>query len=179
MGFKAGCVPVGTAGGDIVRSLATAALALAFVAAGLSIAWADAPPDAPDCLDAEVSARLVRQTPTPIPDCGADCIVMSWPWILDLDVEAVMRGSAPTGRLRVLSVQHTFYRVDLGDRPWLLRRNARQGFNLLRVDPHARPKLCGKGSPAAAPYIDADRETLRKMEAEGRVASRGGAASRA
>jgi hypothetical protein len=141
-------------GGGMVRSLAVAALALA--AAGSSVARAEGLPDAPDCFDAEVSARLVRQTPTPIPDCGADCIVMSWPWILDLDVEAVVRDSAPTGRLRVLSVQHTFYRADLGDRRWLLRRNARQGFNLLRVDPDARPKLCGKGSPAAAPYIDAD-----------------------
>lgn len=172
MGFRAGCVPLGTTRDGALRGViaALAAGALALAALGCSIAWADEP----ECFDAEVSGRIVRQTPTPIPDCGADCIVMSWPWILELDVDQVVRGAAPTGRLMVLSVQHTYYRKDLGGRLWLLRRNSRNGFNLLRVDPEARLKFCGRGTPAATPYFDTDRESLRRMEAEGqRVWGRG------
>lgn len=161
---------MGMKGHNIVRRLSAAAFVLA--AGGFSIARAGEPVDAPACFDAEVSAHIIRQTP--IPDCGVDCIVMSWPWILQLDVEEVVRGSAPTGRLMVLAVQHTYLRTDMGGRLLLLRRNSRKGFNLLRVGPEDSPKFCGRGMAPATPYIDADRDSLNKMEQEGlRTCGRG------
>jgi hypothetical protein len=41
---------------------------------------------APDCFDVLVLARPISQTPAAIPECD-DCFIMSWPWILELDVE--------------------------------------------------------------------------------------------
>ena len=170
MGFEAGCVPVGTEKHSGWRALAATAVALA-LATGRSIAWAEEPDDAPPCFDAEVFGNMLRQTPTPIPDCGSDCLVMAWPWVVELDVDQVVRGAAPTGRLLVLSIQHTDYRSNVGGRLWLLRRNSDHGFNLLRTSPEAGLKFCGPGAPAAKPYIGlADHQTLRQLEAESRKA---------
>lgn len=139
--------------------------ALVLASSACAASWAGEADAAPRCFDAEVSGRLVQQTPLPIPACG-DCIVFAWPWILDLDVEEIVRGSAPRGRLKVLSIQHTYMRGD----QWLLRRNSQGGFNVLSRDGEVEPRLCGKGQPAAKPYIGADRKGLRDLEAAGRRA---------
>ncbi|WP_304217919.1 hypothetical protein, partial [Phenylobacterium aquaticum] len=55
----------------------------------------------PECFDVEVSARITRQTPTIAGDCGPDCIIMSWPWIVDLDVGRVYAGNLMRGPLTV------------------------------------------------------------------------------
>ena len=121
----------------------------------------------PVCFDAQVLARIIKQTPTAFPDCGKDCIVMSWPWIDEFDVERVIRGSAPTGRLQVLVVQHTRYRDDLGSRRWWLRRNDLGGFNLLRLSEDERPNQCSKTAPPARAHIHpSSGRTLDDLEKE-------------
>jgi len=106
-----------------------------------------------DCIDALVSAKIVRQIPSPFPDCGDDCIIMSWPWFVDMKIKRVLRGRAPTGKVTVLAVLHTSYRKDLPSREWALRRNDLGGFNLIRTS-DARPlPLCPENAPPASPYI--------------------------
>ena len=122
--------------------------------------------EAPECFDAQVSAEAVRQTPMIAGDCGMDCIVVSWPWAIDLDVARVLRGSAPTGRLTVLAVQHTYRRQ--GRAQWWLRRNDLGAFNILAVSAEDALPLCGKGEPPAAAYIHPPQgKTLQDLVTEG------------
>jgi hypothetical protein len=131
-----------------------------------AVACADAMA-APDCFDLRVSARLVRQTPTAIPDCGEDCIIMSWPWILTLDVERVLEGRAPSDTLTVLNVQHTYLRKGRLNRFWL-RRNTLGGFNALRLGESGKPERCARGAAPARPFISpAEGQTLEDLEREG------------
>src|SRR5688572_12948623 len=154
------------------------------VAIALPLLWAaiahGAPaPAEPDCFDAEVSARILRQTPTVFPDCGTDCIVARWPWFLDLDVRRVHSGPAGTGRLTVQSVQHTDYRSDLGARLWLLRRNTLGGFNLVALAEGRRPRRCSAGTPPATPFIQPGAgRTLEEIRREGEAENRGGSPRR-
>lgn len=121
-----------------------------------------------ECYNAEVSARIVSQTPTVFPDCGDDCIVISWPWILDLDVLRVHSGDASRGRLTVLAVLHTDYRRDLGSRRWKLRRNDLGGFNLLRGAENLTARCADDQVPATAYIKPADGQTLEDLRREGR-----------
>ena len=121
----------------------------------------------PSCFDVLISARIIRQTPTNVPDCD-DCIVMSWPWIVDLDVEHMMSGRVPSGALTVLTLQHTYFRTDLGARRWWLRRNQLGGFNVLRHDEGVRPPRCPADASAARPYVrPAEGRTLEDLRREG------------
>lgn len=121
-----------------------------------------------ECYDVEVSARIVSQIPTVFPDCDDDCIIISWPWIVDLDVNRVHSGEARLGRLTVLAVLHTYYRRDLGSRRWKLRRNDLGGFNLLRgAEPFTA--RCADDQPPATAYIKPpDGQTLEDFRREGR-----------
>ena len=143
-------------------------LTILAAAAPFAVAAASEAEAEPDCFDAAVSASIVRQVPTLHPDCGKDCIIMSWPWFVELDVERVEEGEAPTGRLTVLTVQHTYYVRDLGVRHWWLRRNAHGGFNMLRLGARPRPSRCAKGTPPARPFIrPGPGRTLRELMREG------------
>lgn len=120
-----------------------------------------------ECYDAEVSARIVSQTPTVIPDCD-DCIIMRWPWIVDLDVRRVHSGEVRRGRLTVLTVQHTDFRPDLGVVRWKLRRNTQGGFNVMWFgeDPG---RQCSRDEPPASPYITPPNgQNLEDLRREGR-----------
>jgi len=138
--------------------------------------WAkgeDATPE-PQCFDAVVLARVIRQIPSEIPDCGRDCIVWSWPWFLDLSVEEVLRGRAPRGRFTALSIQHTYVHRDR--QRWWLRRNSLEEFNVVSFgkDGSALPR-CKAGAPPAEPYLrppegasfqDLVRERVRTYRSE-------------
>lgn len=76
---------------SMIRAAAVFAVAATIVAGGPAIA------SEPDCYDAEVSARITRQTPTDYADCGPDCIIMAWPWIIDLNVTRVYSGDLRRG----------------------------------------------------------------------------------
>lgn len=119
------------------------------------------------CYDAEISARIVSQTPTVMPDC-ADCIVTSWPWIVDLDVRRVHSGEVRRGRLSVLTVQSTYLRRDIGTVRWKLRRNTQGGFNVVWFgdDPE---RQCSPGEPFDSAYLTPpDGMTLDDLRSEGR-----------
>lgn len=130
------------------------------VSAGVAASpLAAAPAPEADCYDSLVLATIHRQTPTPIPNCGDDCIVMRWPWIVELDVERVVRGKLVPSRLTVLTVQHSNYRTDLGAWRWRLRRNTLGGFNVIGFkvpgfEDRARLPRCPKGTPPAEPFIE-------------------------
>jgi hypothetical protein len=125
----------------------------------------------PECYDAIVRARVVEQIPSRIPDCGPDCIVMSWPWFLDLDVKRSEVGNVRPGRLQTLIMLHTSYRRDLGERRWWLRRNTLGGYTVLRFAESERPERCAAGSPPAnAPLRPGPNQTLADLRAEGKRA---------
>lgn len=120
------------------------------------------------CFDAEVSARLIGQTPSVIPELDDGSIVMEWPWFLDFEIRRVLRGTAPTGKITVLSVQHTYWISNLGTKRWLLRRNDQGGFNLLGFADKSRLKLCPAGTPVAHAYLSPDKgNTLERLREEG------------
>ena len=120
-----------------------------------------------DCYDALISARIIRQVPSVSPDCGEDCIIMSWPWFVDLKVDRVLEGNVKRGRLSVLTIQHGSYRTDLGARKWWLRRNSEGQFNVLRLDEDARPSRCPADAPPAIAYIQpGNGKTLNMLRRE-------------
>lgn len=153
------------------NDFAKATVRLAFVVGAIAAgdpAVAGEPSQKPDCFDAVVSARIVGQTPTAIPDCGEDCIVVSWPWIVDLWVDEVLRGRARTGRLTVLTVQHTEVGTDFAGGHWWLRRNTLGGFNVLRLGNEEQPRPCKRGLPPAQAYITPGKgQTLNALRKEG------------
>lgn len=151
----------------MTRAWMTTVLVAAFLLPGWAVEARDPIPE-PDCYDAVVLAKIARQTPTVVPDCGEDCIVMRWPWIVDLDVMRVVDGTAPTGRVTVLTIQHTYYRDDGRALQWQLRRNALGVFNVVTPAQGAKAALCPAGHPAARPYISPEAgKTLRDLRLEG------------
>jgi len=76
-----------------------------------------------------------------------------------------VKGAAPTGRLKVLTIQHTDYRTDMGEFRWWLRRNTLGGFNARLVRPGPPLPMCAKDTPPARPYIrPAPGQTLDDLE---------------
>lgn len=120
-----------------------------------------------ECFDAEVSATITRETPTVAQRCGDDCIIMSWPWIVELHVRRVHSGQLERGPLTVLTVQHTDRRRNLGALRWQLRRNTLGTFNVLQSEDGAF-QPCPADTPPASPYIQpADGQTLDDLRREG------------
>jgi hypothetical protein len=128
-----------------------APIALAFAGCLTAATPLAAQTSSPDCYDVIVSAVVLHQQPTIMEECD-DCIIMSWPWFLDLDVRRVVEGRASRGPMTVLAVLHTGYRRDLGPRRWWLRRNTLGGFNLLRFAEDEPPARCPADSEPARPY---------------------------
>jgi hypothetical protein len=122
-----------------------------FVLALLGGAAASAQSSKPDtCFDVSAEAWIVRQTPTPIPDCK-DCIVVSWPWRIDFDIRRVWQGQLSRGSLQAQAVQHTYIRDDHAWRVWL-RRNELGGFNLVGLGEAGELERCPSDAPPAKAY---------------------------
>jgi len=136
-------------------------------------AQADSSGAAEPCFDTLVSARVVRQIPSVVPEPAAnDMIIMSWPYFIDLDIVRVLHGTAPLGRSTMLSVQHTYWRKGLGVRKWWLRRNSLGGFNILLEKNNETLARCAATAPPADPYISpGEGRTLEDMMREGREAN--------
>lgn len=116
----------------------------------------------PACYDAKVRARPVDQVPSEIGDCGSDCIIMSWPWFVDLRVTRVIDGALPIKMVRVLTLQHT-YRVSR-EEPWLLRKNTSGGYNVLATETPSKLARCPAEVKPAEPYIrSGDGHTLDNL----------------
>lgn len=121
-------------------------------AAANSPAWAETQ-ETPDCYDAIVVAKILRQTPSVFPDSKGDFIVMVWPWFLKLEVSRTLSGHIPIGPIIVQSLQHSSFREDLGAQRWWLRRNSLGGFNLLRFAESEGLSKCSEDGQLAEPYI--------------------------
>lgn len=129
------------------------------------VSLANASPDEL-CYDAKVRARPVKQVPSSLPDCGSDCIVMSWPWFVDLKVSRTIKGKVSARRVRVLTIQHNHMRSR--DSTWLLRKNNLGGFNVLRVDEDAVLIRCPNGAPPVEAYLrPGEGKTLEDLRSEG------------
>jgi hypothetical protein len=150
-------------------------LRAAMLCAGIVLATPASADDwEPDCYDAVVSAKMVRQTPTNFSDCGDEpgCIVIAWPWIDRLEVERVVEGPTLPRHIEVLVVQHTYFDAH-HFRRWWLRRNSQGGFNLLRLaEPVTLPR-CAPGTPPKKPYFSLKegqslRDIIRESERRAR-----------
>jgi len=129
-----------------MKVLLLGALALAVTA---SAARAD---ETPECYDAAVYGRVVHQVPSEFPDCGPDCIILQWPWFVDLKVERIISGNLRRGTLSVLSVQHMHLRANYRT-TWWLRRNTEGGYNVVSRGETATFMPCPAGTAAAKPYL--------------------------
>ena len=137
---------------------------------GATVLWpvAAAAQSEDDCYDARVSAVIVQQVPTIMPDLGDGSIVIRWPWIIDLEVRSVLEGEAPLGAVTVLTVQHNYFRRDLGERLWALRRNDLGVFNVVGMGEDIENPRCDPDLPAAQPFIRPGRDsTLDSLRREG------------
>ncbi|MBN9465020.1 hypothetical protein [Brevundimonas sp.] len=147
---------------SMIRAAAVFAVAATIVAGGPAIAFE------PDCYDAEVSARITRQTPTDYANCGPDCIIMAWPWIIDLNVTRVYSGDLRRGPMTALAVQHTYFNQARNGRRWLLRRNTLGNYNIMRPTADEPLARCPANIPPARPFISPpDGKTLDDLRREG------------
>jgi hypothetical protein len=120
----------------------------------------------PACYDTKVRALPVHQVPSEIGDCGSDCIIMSWPWFVDLQVKRVIDGAVPSKMVRVLTVQHT-YRVSR-EGTWLLRKNTAGSYNVVVPEDGAALARCSAGVTSVEPYIrPGDGHTLDDLHDAG------------
>lgn len=123
---------------------------LCFLFATASVSEPASAAPGPECYDLKVDARVVAQVPSEIPECD-DCIIMQWPWFLDLQVKRVVDGEWTGGTLTVLAVQHTYLRSRYGT--WLLRKNDAGGYNVLRSGGDDKPLRCRTGTKPAVAYL--------------------------
>lgn len=121
------------------------------------------------CFDVSVHARIVDEVPSAYSDCGPDCIIITWPWFVDLKVRRVLQGELKDKQLTVLAVLHTGHSKvgRRAQRRWL-RRNSEGGFNLLRLQDDDRPEQCSPETPPMRAYlIPAEGRTLADERSEG------------
>lgn len=122
-----------------------------FACAASLCLWATSANAAAECYDVKIWARPVDQVPSEIGDCGGDCIIMSWPWFLDLKIKRVIEGKVDSKMVRVLTVQHTYLKPRHGT--WQLRRNTAGGYNVLLREDREAAGLCAPNANPVDPYI--------------------------
>jgi hypothetical protein len=123
----------------------------------------------PDCYDAVVRGEAISQIPSEFNDCGDDCIVMRWPWFIEIKVDEVIEGRV-TGflagrRIRGLTVQHTYF--ERGSGIWMLRRNTNGGYNVtLGADEEAAVR-CPRGTSPQGAFLGAPPQRLEELRLAG------------
>jgi hypothetical protein len=119
----------------------------------------------PECYDVAVKAKVIDQVPSIMPICD-DCIIMHWPWFLDLKVAKVLEGKLGEKVVTVLNMQHTYRRSRYG--AWWLRRNTAGGLNVVQRGTNGEPPVrCGPTMPPVKPYIQSKNKTLDELRSEG------------
>ncbi|NOW45414.1 hypothetical protein FHW96_001569 [Novosphingobium sp. SG751A] len=117
------------------------------------------------CYDVAVRAKLIDQIPSIMPECD-DCLIMSWPWFVDLKVARVLEGHLDDKVVTALVVQHTYHVSRYG--VWKLRHNAVGGYNVVQgFDSDKPPARCAAGTPPAKPYIRSKDKSLDDLRNEG------------
>jgi len=120
---------------------------------------ADCPPPDPRpvCIDAVVVARILEYRWEPIPDMGPDVIVMRWPWEVDIDVQQVVLGDLPRGRLTIGATLHTGYNDELRRPAFFLTRTGAGGWYVVDVAFAARD---GRGGYVLPHFETADQSDI-------------------
>lgn len=135
----------------------------------IAATFARASDDHVPCFDVSVKAIIADEVPSNYSDCGSDCIIISWPWFVDLKIRSVLQGELKDKELSVLAVMHTRH-SNAGKRAqtrWL-RRNSEGGFNLLRLGDDDRPEQCSPDTPPMRAYlIPTEGRTLADERREG------------
>jgi len=154
----------------MMRMMRRTLLAATLVGLGLALAWPAAAQDQQseiDCYDAIVKARIVDQVPSVIPEFDDGSIVMRWPWFVDLDVEAVVKGAVSARRLSVLAVMHTKLITKRHFR-WLLRANDTGGYNAVPIfEAKNLPRCEAAAAPALSYLRPTDGKTLADLRRDG------------
>lgn len=101
---------------------------IAIVLAMLPFAARGQEPEPERCFDVAVVARLVRETPGPIPDLGSDVIVMRWPWVLEFEIEEIAIGEEDRRRLSVSASLHAGFSSQVRHFLLFLRRDLELGY---------------------------------------------------
>lgn len=123
-----------------------------------------AAPQTGKCYDLKVEAKPIEQVPSEIPSCD-DCIVMRWPWFVDLAVKRVEEGNWRGRTVSVLTLQHT-YRVSRYS-TWLLRRNDAGGYNVVHPEDDERLARCAPEiAPARAVLRPGPGQSLESLRAD-------------
>lgn len=135
----------------VIKRILFAAVSLSPVSAAL----AQAHPSG-ECFDALVTARIIRQLPSPLPNCGSNCIIVAWPWRLDVEVEQVAKGTSSTGPQTLLALQHSYLSQDQRRIQAWLRRHSGGGFNIVKLADGVDLAPCPVGSKPARPYLAFD-----------------------
>jgi hypothetical protein len=89
-------------------------------------------PGPPPCFDVAVVARLLEQTPTPVPP-STDWVVR-WPWKLSLGVEQVLAGTEARQRLTVTHIMHVRYRSEVKRALLFLRRRPNDDYIVVGIE---------------------------------------------
>lgn len=127
----------------------------------LAVLWArpaeGAEPDSPRrCVDVAVVARIVRQTPTEIPDIPGE-IIMRWPWVIDLEVEEVIAGSEKRPRIQAVMSLHGDLTPRIRHGLFLLRRSDGGRYAVVDLESHVVTDRSGEFAiPMAEPPRDYD-----------------------
>jgi hypothetical protein len=121
------------------------------------------------CYDAVVRGEAISQIPSELNTCGDDCIVMRWPWFIEIEVDEVMEGRV-TGflagrRIRGLTVQHTnFVRRSM---IWMLRRNTNGGYNVTLGSDEEATVRCPRGTSPQRAFLGAPPQRLEELRLAG------------
>lgn len=114
-------------------------------------------PESPKrCVDVAVVARIVRQTPTEIPEVPGQ-IIMRWPWVVDLEVEEVVAGSEKRARIQVTMSLHSEFTSRIRHGLFLLRRSENGRYAVVDWDSYVVTDRSGEFViPVAEPPGDHD-----------------------
>jgi hypothetical protein len=105
-----------------------------------------------ECYDAIVRAVPIKQIPSDYNKYKEEgYFLLRWPWLLELQAERVLSGRVPQGRIRVLSVQHTYMR----ERTFILhlRQNTIGIYNIVFSSGDIKLKKFLRSAGLADPYI--------------------------
>ena len=121
-----------------------------------------------ECFDVLVLAKVAGQVPSDTAQSDDGYIIMSWPYFIDLNIDRVIEGQIEARTITALSVQHTYWRSDLGARKWWLRRNTVSGYNILRIEDGAKLPKCPQGAAPDRAYLEpGPGQTLDDMRRAG------------
>jgi hypothetical protein len=123
----------------------------------------------PACYDAIVRGVATSQIPGPSSSCDGECIVMSWPWFIEIRIDEVVEGRVTgflAGRhIRGLTVQHNYFVSR--SMAWMLRRNTNGGYNVILGADEEATRRCPRGTAPQRAFLGASPQALEALRLAG------------